>query len=76
MVCAGEEELCPTGYGTEFPDEQAVVVDGIVIKHVVLFKIGRVMDEIVVHRVRAHRDIGAFDCGAQVDSLFVTRARI
>ena len=69
MVCAVEKKACAAGNRTEFSDNQAVAVDRIVIKHIVLFKIAGIVDEIVVDRVVTDFDVRASDHIFQVNRL-------
>ena len=61
MIPAGEQEFCTAGDGTEFSDDQAVTVDRVMVQNIVLFKIPRIVDEIVVDRVVADLDVGGCD---------------
>ena len=61
MVGAGEQKLCPAGDGAEFPNHKFVMVDRIVVQHIVLFKLPRVMDEVVIHGKIPDHDVGMID---------------
>ena len=76
MVGAGEQELDAAGKGAEFADDQPVVVDGIVVKDVVLFKQAGVVYKIIVHSKVPDGDVGVGDGGFQIDGLAVAGAGI
>lgn len=76
MISACEKKLCAACYRAKLPYFQLVAVYRIMVKHIVLFKIPRVMDEIIVYGVFADLDIQACDDIAQINYLPVTRARI
>ena len=48
MVGAGEQKLCPAGDGTKFSDDKFVMVDRIMVQYIVLLKLPRVIDEVVI----------------------------
>ena len=48
MVGAGEQKLCPAGDGAKFPDHKFVMVDRIVVQYIVLLKLPRVFDKVVI----------------------------
>ena len=68
------EEFRAAGDGAEFPDGQAVVVDGVVIQDVVLLEMGGVVDKVMVDRVAAHMYAGVCDHIFQVYRLRVPGA--
>ena len=55
----------------ELADDQLVPVDGGVVEHVVPLEVPGVVDEVVVHGVVPHLEVGVRDGGFQVDGLGV-----
>ena len=76
MVGAGEQKLCPAGDGTKFPDDKFVMVDRIVVQYIVLLKLLRVIDKVVIHGKVPDKDIGIFDDIFQINGFMVIGARI
>ena len=72
VVGAVEQELCAAGDGAELADYQPVMIDGIVIEHIVLFKVHRIMDKVVVYGVVAYDDVGILDDLIEIDRLAVS----
>lgn len=48
----------PAGDGTELADHQPVLVDGIVIQHIVFFKVNRVINKVVVYGIVPDNNTG------------------
>ena len=61
MVHAGEKKFRTAGDGTEPADNGLIAVDGIMVKHIVLFEIAWIVREIVVYSVIADLDIRSGD---------------
>ncbi len=76
MVGAGEQKLCPAGDGAKFSDDKFVMVDRIVVQYIVLLKLPRVIDEVVIHGKVPHKDVGVFDDIFQIYGFVVVGARI
>lgn len=76
MVGAGEQKLCPAGDGTKFSDDKFVMVDRIVVQYIVLLKLLRVIDEVVIHGKVPDKDVGIFDDIFQIYGCVVVGARI
>ena len=49
MVGAGKQEFRAAGNGAEFADLQLIAVNGIMIQNIVLFKLPRIMDVVVIN---------------------------
>lgn len=71
MVGAGEKEFDTARKGTKFADDQAVMVDGVVVKNIVLFKLAGVVYKIIVHGKVPDGDAGVGDGGFQINGLAV-----
>ena len=76
MVGAGEQKLCPAGDGTKFSNDKFVMVDRIVVQYIVLLKLPRVINEVVIHGKLPDKDVGIFDDIFQINSFVVVGARI
>ena len=76
MVGAGEQKLCPAGDGTKFSDDKFVMVDRIVVHYIVLHKLPRVMDKVVIHGEIPDKDVGIFDDIFQINGFVVVGGRI
>ena len=76
MIGAGEQKRCPAGDGAKFPDHKLVVVDGIVVQYIVLFKLSRVIDEVVIYGEIPHKNVGIINNAFQINRLMVIGARI
>ena len=58
MVGAVEQKTSATGNRTKFADNQLVMVNGIMIKNIILLKINRIVYKVVIHGVVPHDDAG------------------
>lgn len=76
MVGAGKQKFCTAGDRTEFSDFELISVDRIMIEDIILFKIPRIMNIIVIHGVITDLNIGAGDYIFQVYGFFVPGAGI
>ena len=76
MVGTGKQKLCPTGDRAELADDKPVTVDGVVVQHIVLFKLGGVVDKVVIPRIVADDDAGSGDLAVQVYRLGVAGTRL
>ena len=76
MVGAGEQKLCPAGDRTKFSNDKFVMVDRIVVQYIVLLKLPRVINEVVIHGKLPDKDVGIFDDIFQINSFVVVGARI
>ena len=76
MVGAGEQKLCPAGDGAKFSDDKFVMVERIVVQYIVLLKLLRVIDEVVIHGKVPDKDVRIFDDIFQIYSFVVVGARI
>ena len=76
MVGTVEEKFCTAGNGAIFADIKMVVVDGIVIKDVVAFKVAGIVEKIVVDSVFADLNGRVADGVFQIDGLWVVAAWI
>ena len=61
MIGTGKQKLCSAGDGTKFSDDKFVMVDRIVIQYIVLLKLPRVIDEVVIHGKVPDKNVGIFD---------------
>ena len=66
MVGTVKKKLCPTGNGTEFSDNQAVLIDRIMIENIILLKLGRVIYKIIVYGIITNYNIRIIDNGIQI----------
>lgn len=71
MIGPVQDEDGSAGDGAEFPDDQPVVVHGVVVKDVVVLKRAGIVAEIIVDGEVAHLDAGAGDHVFEVDGLRV-----
>ena len=71
MVGTVKKKLCPTGNGTEFSDNQAVLIDRIMIENIILLKLGRVIYKIIVYGIITNYNIRIIDNGIQINSLII-----
>ncbi len=76
MVPAGEKKFRTAGDGTEPADNELIAVDGIMVKHIVLFEIAWIVREIVVYSVIADLDIRSGDNILQIHRLLIVRAGV
>ena len=61
MIGTSKQKLCSAGDGTKFSDDKFVMVDRIVIQYIVLLKLLRIIDEVVIHGKVPDKDAGIFD---------------
>ena len=76
MIGTGKQKLCSAGDGTKFSDDKFVMVDRIVIQYIVLLKLPRVIDEVVIHGKVPDKNVGIFDDIFQINGFVVVCARI
>lgn len=76
MVCAVKQKPCAARDRTKLTYYQLIVIDRIMIENVVLFKILRVVYEIVVKRKIPDYDIRIGDNVFQIYNLLILAARI
>ena len=76
MVGAVEQEPGPAGDGAEPADHQPVLVDGIVIQHIVFFKVNRVINKVVVYGIVPDNNTGIFHGMLEINCLTVSRPGI
>ena len=62
--------------GTELADHQPVLVDGIVIQHIVFFKVNRVINKVVVYGIVPDNNTGSFHGMLEINCLTVSRPGI
>jgi len=71
MIAAIEQELGTRRDGTEFPDNQSVMVDGIMIQYVVFLKIEGIVEIMIIGIIPDYNVRIAFDCFFQMAGLAV-----
>ena len=76
MIGTSKQKLCSAGDGTKFSDDKFVMVDRIVIQYIVLLKLPRIIDEVVIHGKVPDKDVGIFDDIFQINGFVVVGARI
>lgn len=76
MVGTVKKKLYPTGNGTELSDNQAVLIDRIMIENIILLKLSRVIYKIIVYGIITNYNIRIVDNGIQIDSLIIIGTRI
>ena len=55
------KNFAPQAIGTKFSDDKFVMVDRIMVQYIVLLKLPRVIDEVVIHGKLPDKDVGIFN---------------
>ena len=76
MIRAVKYKFRPTSYRAELPNHQPVMINRILIQHIILLKLHRVIDKIIVHGILPHLNAGLRDNLPQINRFQIPRAGI
>lgn len=76
MIRAIEEEFGPAGNRAEFANHEFIAIHRVMIQDVLLFKIARIVDEIIVDSEFANLYIGIRNDVFKVNRFLVSRSRV